>query len=245
MNAVMTNGLDWLRKSYGTVALALAAAFALWLYFLGKDLFLQVDARLLHHTASLPSMGVVVTNFAACTLVPILMLCAFFLREDAGRACDSGLTGVFVNLLGMIVGSAIGWALGVFLVPFDDADGAIYSKIGAGATTFLSGFVVAYVPGVVKEQLRIRPKAFLVQIGLGAGALLITGLAVTTNRTDYLEYARLMRADESAVEAREKAEIEAVKARFASEYAQIRSRRLEKQSENSDKVQAYIAKQHR
>jgi hypothetical protein len=244
MHAVITGGRDLLRKSYVIVALALAAAFALWLYYLGKHLFIEVDARLLHHTASLPSMGVVITNFAACTLVPILMLCAFFLREDAGRDCDSRLTGVFLNLLGIIVGSSIGWGLGVFLVPFDDADGAIYSKIGAGATTFLSGFVVGYVPGVVKEQLRVRPKAFLVQLGLGAGALLVTGLAVTTNRTDYLEYARLMRADEAAVEAREKAEIEAVKARFAAEYAWIRSQRLAKQLENSDKVQAYIDQKH-
>jgi hypothetical protein len=239
------------------VALGLALAFAVWLYVLGTHLVIEVNARVDNDVAVLPSEGVVVTNFAASALAPLLLLCAYFLREkprngddtlllDGARYnADSGITGFFLNLLGIILGCGIGWGLAVFLVPFDDVDGAIYSKIGAGVTTFLSGFVASYVPRLVKTQLTARPKAFLVQVGLGAAALLITGLTVTTNRTEYLEFARLEHADESAVEAREKADIQAVKARYAFEYAQLRGQRLAEQLAKTPKVQKEIEQKKR
>jgi hypothetical protein len=233
--------MAWLRShQHQLAAVVLAVVFAIWLWILEYYMKIQVDARLRNHFAVLPSMGVVVTNFAAVALAPVLLLSAFFLRENAGQQDDTKLTGIFQNLLGILLGCAIGWGLGVFLVPYDDADGAIYSKIGAGITTFLSGFVVAYVPDIVKEQLELRRSPFLVQVGLGAAALLVTGLAVTTNRTEYLEYARLMRADETALKADEKAEIEAVKAKFAKEYERLQTQRLAKQSANADKTQAEL-----
>lgn len=244
--------VEQLKKQAVLVALGLALAFAGWLYVLANHLLIEVNARVDNGVAVLPSEGAVVTNVAACALAPVLILCAYFLREKPHHGADtlllagtrynedSGIGGFFLNLLGIILGCGIGWGLAVFLVPYDDVDGAIYSKIGAGVTTFLSGFVVSYMPRLVQTQLTARPKAFLVQVGLGAAALLIAGLAVTTNRTEYLEFARLERADESAVEAREKAEIEAVKARYAFEYAQLRGQRLTEQLAKTPRVQQEI-----
>lgn len=206
-------------------AAALLAAFAVWLVYLGSHLFREVEARMYYQVAALPSVGVLVSNFGAAALAPLLIVSAFFLREKTPES-DTGFVGVFLNLLAVVLGAAVGWGVAVTLVPFDEVDGAIYSKIGAGVTAFLSGFVVSYVHPLVKGQLDTRPQAFLVQVGLGAAALLITGLAVTINRTEYLEFARLERADLAAVEAREKAEVEAIRAKYAQEYLALKKQRL-------------------
>lgn len=215
------------------VLLILTVVFVAWLSYLSHSLMVEFDARVAHQLAGFPSMGAVVTNFSAAVLAPVLLLSAYFLRS-AGIDADAGWTGMFLNILGILLGSAIGWGLGVFLVPFDDADGAIYSKIGTGVTTFLSGFVVGYVPDLVKKQLGERPQRFLVLLGLSAAALMITGLVVTTNRTEYLGYARLMRANQLALEAQEKAEHESIKAKYAERSALLKQRELE----------SYLAKVH-
>lgn len=216
-------------------AAGLLAAFSAWLIYLGVHLYREVDARLHYQVAALPSVGVLVSNFGAAALAPILVLSAFFLREKTPES-DTGFVGVFLNLLAVVLGAAVGWGIAVTLVPFDEVDGAVYSKIGAGVTAFMSGFVVSYVHPLVKGQLDTRPQAFLVQVGLGAAALLITGLAVTINRTEYLEFARLERADLAAVEAREKAEVEAIKAKFAEEYRVLKQQRFEERGLKSAQV---------
>jgi hypothetical protein len=228
----MTNRL---KIGTSVIAFLVLVAFAYWLNFLGTQLFEEVSARQYFKVAALPSVGVLVTNTAACTLAPILLLCAYFLREKS-IAGDTGMAGFFLNLLGILIGGAVGWGLGVFLVPFEEADGAIYSRIGAGVAAFLSGFVVSYVHPLVQSQLDSRRQAFLVQVGLGVTALLVIGLAVTTNRTEYLEYARLERADQSETEAREKAEIEAIKGKYALEYARIKAQRLKEHTDRAMQV---------
>lgn len=122
------------------------------------------------------------------------------------------------------MGVTIGWGLAVVLVPFDEADGAIYSKIGAGVTTFLSGFVVGHIPGLVKEQMGARQRYFLVQVGLGVTALLITGLTVTINRTEYLAQAREGRAARTALEMNEQAKIANIRAEYADKYAALKQK---------------------
>jgi len=223
------------RDALHWAAVGLLAAFSAWLIYLGCHLYREVDARLHHQVAALPSVGVLVSNFGAAALAPILVLSAFFLRERTSGS-DTGFVGVFLNLLAVVLGAAVGWGIAVTLVPFDEVDGAVYSKIGAGVTAFMSGFVVSYVHPLVKGQLDTRPQAFLVHVGLGAAALLITGLAVTSNRTEYLEFARLERADLAAVEAIEKAEVEAIKAKFAQEYLILKQRRFEERGSKSAKV---------
>jgi hypothetical protein len=227
------------RKPDAITAIVLALAFAAWLTVLAIRLSLEFDARVHYDVAALPSAAVLITNYAAWALAPLLILCAYFLREKP-NGNDSGITGVFLNLLAMLLGCGIGWGLGVFLVPFDDVDGAIYSKIGAGVATFLSGYVVSYLPDFIKTQLSRRNSAFLVQVGLGAAALIVTGLAVSTNRTEYLEFAKLERADETVVNAREKATIEAVKAQFECERSSLRNKRLARQTVKVPLVQHYI-----
>jgi hypothetical protein len=147
---------------------------------------------------------------------------------------------VFLNLLAAVLGAALSWVIAVTLVPFDEVDGAVHSKIGAGVTAFMSGFVVSYVHPLVKGQLDTRPQAFPVQVGLGAAALLIAGLTVSINRTEYLEFASLEKADLAAVEAREKAEVEAIKAKFAQEYLVRKQRLFEEQGLKSAKVLGHL-----
>lgn len=225
------------------IAFVLLVALACWMLCLGVGLLTEVNARIDSRIAVLPSVGVLVTNFSASALVPVLLLCAFFLREKTPEHGDSELAGVFLNILGILIGVGIGWGLAVFLVPFDDEDGAIYSRIGTGVTTFLSGFVVSYVPRLVKTQLATRPQAFLIQIGLGIAALLITGLAVTTNRTEYLEFARLDRAELTLAQAEEKARIEAVKAEYEARYTEIRIKRRTELGQRTGKALDILSKQ--
>jgi len=213
-----------------SIGLVTAAALGAWSYYLGDDLMRGVQARYLFQLSAWPSYAALVSNYAAAILFPVLLVLAYGLRE---RPTDdpSGAFSASSNVLSIVLGGAIGWTLGVFLVPYDDHDGAIYSKIGAAVTAFLSGFVVSHIPKLVEEQLSgPSRRAFVTRICLGAGTLLLAGNVVITNRTEYLVYARLERASLQALEASEKKELEEIRAKYAAKYAVLKRERLDEEN---------------
>lgn len=222
------------------IGLVTVAGLLAWVGFLGIDMMRGIDARYRFQLAAWPSYAALVSNYAAAIFIPVLLVLAYGLREPSTDE-QSSAHSVWSNVLSIVLGGAIGWTLGVFLVPYDDYDGAIYSKIGAGVTAFLSGFVVSHIPKLVEEQLKVEHRrGFISRICLGAGALLLAGNVVITNRTEYLVYARMERATLQALEAKEKLELDAVRAKYAVEYAALKRKRLNEEVWNTSKAIQYL-----
>lgn len=121
-----------------------------------------------------------VGNIAATNLTALFFASIHFV-------CLSSLSPnrFYLNLLISLIGGLVGWILGNIISPTDDEEKNTFSQLGAGISTFLSGYVVSKLDRFLEKVLfggdQINQDAWT-SASFFTSSLIIVTLTVFLNR---------------------------------------------------------------
>lgn len=128
---------------------------------------------------------VIFTNgFAMLFLGAIIWLCI---------AAGHNLSEVIVNTLVSLTGALVGWALGMFYVPYSKVEAERFAAIGKTVSAFVSGYAISKLDRFLElsmfqktvrdgQQIEIPVDATWLRFGLLLCSLLLAFLVVFSNR---------------------------------------------------------------
>lgn len=122
---------------------------------------------------------VIFTNiFAALFCALIGWLCIFVSPSDPIRQALNGLIAMF--------GALIGWALGMFLAPYTQAEAAKFISMGQAVSAFVTGYALSkldrFLEAVLFSNDTVPIVISWIRIGLFTCSALLVMLTVFSNR---------------------------------------------------------------
>lgn len=121
---------------------------------------------------------VIFTNLFACAFAVLIGWLCFLVNEEP-------LQQVF-NVLIALLGALLGWALGMFFVPYTAKDAARFSAIGQAISAFVSGYAVSKIDRFFEATMFFDNDLPItmtwVRIGLFTCSILLVMLTVFSNR---------------------------------------------------------------